>query len=96
MAVSQSTKLIALVGAAVAAAGVVAGLLPIESAPGALSDCGSVFSPANPYLEGRECGGARSSRAVFVWGGIVLGLILAAGAFLIDPRWGKKEAPSGE
>lgn len=91
MALSQSTKLVMLVGGALAGAGVVAGLLPIESTGMALSDCGSVFVPANPYLEGPECGASRSARALFVWGPMVLGVVLAVGALLIDPSWWKQE-----
>lgn len=94
MALSQSTKLVILIGAASTAAGVVAGLLPIESGPMALSDCGSVFAPGNPYLEGPECGGARSARSLFVWGPIVLGIILMAGALVIDPGRKKPAADS--
>lgn len=97
MALSQPTKLMILVGVGLVAVGVVAGLVPIESTGMALSDCGSVFMPANRYLEGAECGGARSDRALFVWGPMVLGAVLAVGALMLDPSWGKKEpADSGE
>lgn len=96
MALSQSTKLFILVGTALAVVGVIAGAMPIESEGMALSDCGSVFAPANPYLEGAGCGAARSSRALFVWGPIALGLVLAVGALLIDPSFGKKQTPAAD
>ncbi|MFD3683821.1 hypothetical protein ACFWTE_03215 [Nocardiopsis sp. NPDC058631] len=96
MPLSQSTKLVILIGAALAVAGVIAGALPIESGPMSLSDCGSVFSPANAYLEGPECAGARSGRALFVWGPIGIGAVLAFGAVLIDPAFGKPKAKPAE
>ena len=96
MALSQSTKLVMLVGVALAVVGVVAGAMPIESNPMALSDCGSVFSPANPYLEGPECASARSGRALFVWGPLALGAVLAFGALLIDPAFGKAKPKPAE
>ncbi|WP_435109406.1 hypothetical protein [Nocardiopsis synnemataformans] len=84
----QSTKVLILLGIALAVAGVIAGALPFEAGLGA--SCGPVFSPGNPYIEPAVCATERSTRALFTWGPIVTGAILVFGAVLIDPSFGRK------
>lgn len=92
----HSTKLFILVGVALMVTGVVAGLLPIEpinpvqSGPLFIGECGKVFDRESSYLGGPACAAAWSNRTLLVWGSIVLGTVLAFGAVLVDPWFGKK------